>query len=286
MARSQDPVIDFRTEGKGYIRPSKQFSDPEATIAFLGGSTTECFYVKEPLRFPALVIPYMQEAGRRVSTINAGASGSTTQDAINILLNMVALDSPDIVVLMEAVNDAGVLARDPTYSSRMGQVVSLEMQARWFLQQGSSLSSSVAFVRDRLTYLLTADYMRVAIREASAVDTGLVSREVENRYVAQLRFCRGYARARGQTRSMTQPIAAYRNALTPEWARDAQQDRFNQLVRETAAETDAGLIDLAARVAAIPDIQTKPQLYFTMAFTLPIAHRKLKHVSSQTRCCH
>ncbi len=40
---SKDPAwVQFRVDGRGYIRPSHQYDNADMTIAFLGGSTTEC----------------------------------------------------------------------------------------------------------------------------------------------------------------------------------------------------------------------------------------------------
>lgn len=51
----EEPWTTLRTDSRSYVLPSFQFEKPDATIAFLGGSTTLCAAVKEELRFPALV---------------------------------------------------------------------------------------------------------------------------------------------------------------------------------------------------------------------------------------
>ena len=47
------PEVRFRTDDKGYILPSRQFTNPDYTVAFLGGSTTEMSLVAEDKRFSA-----------------------------------------------------------------------------------------------------------------------------------------------------------------------------------------------------------------------------------------
>ena len=73
----EKPQIKFRTDRRSYILPSFQHSDPDATVAFLGGSTTESSVVDEELRFPALVSVMLEADGLNVNTLNAGRSGNT-----------------------------------------------------------------------------------------------------------------------------------------------------------------------------------------------------------------
>src|SRR5688500_9278916 len=46
-------TVRFRTDSRSYILPSDQYRHPQSTVVFLGGSTTACEAVQEPLRFPA-----------------------------------------------------------------------------------------------------------------------------------------------------------------------------------------------------------------------------------------
>ena len=50
----QKPYV-IRVDRQGFIMPSKVHDRPDLTLAFLGGSTTECIYVDENQRFPYLV---------------------------------------------------------------------------------------------------------------------------------------------------------------------------------------------------------------------------------------
>ena len=43
---AQKPYV-LRVDRQGFIMPSKIHDHPDLTIAFLGGSTTECIYVDE-----------------------------------------------------------------------------------------------------------------------------------------------------------------------------------------------------------------------------------------------
>ena len=61
--------VRLRTDARSYILPSFQHSDPDATVAFLGGSTTECVAVAEELRFPALVSQLLIADGLYAGTL-------------------------------------------------------------------------------------------------------------------------------------------------------------------------------------------------------------------------
>jgi lysophospholipase L1-like esterase len=95
------------------------------TIAFLGGSTTACNAVQEDARFPGLVGRLLTEPGISTNGLNAVRSGGTLHDTLNVLLNHVLPDEPDIVVVMHATNDIGVLHHQKSYDSRTGAAVRL-----------------------------------------------------------------------------------------------------------------------------------------------------------------
>ena len=117
----ESPFAQLRTNERSYILPSAQFENPDCTIAFLGGSTTECCAVAEDLRFPALVSTLLTTHGLQVNTLNAGTSGTTLHDSFNSLLNHVIQDEPDIVVVMHACNDIGLLTEKESYALRSDQ---------------------------------------------------------------------------------------------------------------------------------------------------------------------
>ena len=134
----EQPRVRFRTDERSYILPSRRFDRPDATVAFLGGSTTECMVVQEELRYPARVSYLLEKKGLKVNALNAGRSGNTTHDSINVLLNHIIEDKPDVIVLMHATNDIGVLSVAKSYRQRMGQTESFSHPIRFVLQKISS----------------------------------------------------------------------------------------------------------------------------------------------------
>jgi hypothetical protein len=249
--------VRYRTDARSYLLPSARFERPDATIVFLGGSTTECSLVPEPLRFPARVSTLFEERGRRVNTLNAGRAANTTQDAINLLFNHVSEDHPDIAVLMEATNDIGVLKGDGSYRSRMAQIEGGWSTLRWPLQRFSA-------------HLAIAGLLRQAIgmrgQGAPGGDPAFGREEAllpTEGYAAHLRIFVQMARALGAVPVlMTQPVATVRTERTPAWHDPANQARFNDVVREVAREQGATLVDLERRIRAVPGWETPMKIFY------------------------
>lgn len=101
----------LRTDKDGYILPTNARSSTDLKILFLGGSTTECLYVDEDKRFPYLVARMLSTSTSNVASLNGGVSGNNTIDATNLLINKGLASRPKIVVLMENINDLGVLLK-------------------------------------------------------------------------------------------------------------------------------------------------------------------------------
>jgi hypothetical protein len=99
--------------------PSRRHERPDATLVFLGGSSTECMFVDEENRFPYLVgILLEQQTGRKVNSFNGGMSGNNSLHAIDILVNKVMPLQPRVVVFMEDINELSTLLYEGTYWNR------------------------------------------------------------------------------------------------------------------------------------------------------------------------
>lgn len=113
--------LEFKTyrtrfDEDGFLMPSKVFENPDRKIFFLGGSTTYCEYVDEETRFPVLAARLISEkTGLKVNGYNGGMSFNNSLHSINTLINKVIPHSPDVVVMMHAVNDAFTLSVYETY---------------------------------------------------------------------------------------------------------------------------------------------------------------------------
>jgi lysophospholipase L1-like esterase len=256
----EHPQVRFRTDHRGYIRPSIRYEDPDVTIAFLGGSTTECSAVREELRFPSLVAELLAAEGIKANTLNAGRSGNTTQDSLNLLLNHVVLDQPDVVVLMHAVNDVGVTRRAGSYRSRMGGPVGFGPVVRWGLEALSIKLYTAARVRMLANegQRMTPDRWYAARKVDRPVEP--ILRQFRSRIAAFVHLSRDLGI---YPVLMTQLLSPTTNALTPEWSDLEWQDYFNNTIREVADALDVTLIDLAVEVPRRhPDWREPMRLFY------------------------
>jgi lysophospholipase L1-like esterase len=254
------PTVRFRTDERSYIVPSRRFDAPDATVAFLGGSTTECIAVQEELRFPARVSYLLEKKGLKVNALNAGKSGNTTHDSINVLLNHIVRDKPDVVVLMEATNDIGILQLGKVYESRMGTIESFSHTVRYGLQSGSSNFYLIGLIRKLLTVAEQRPNEMIRPERQRREKRPLPNDEYEKR----LRAFVGISRAFGiEPVLMTQPLANIRNALTPDWVDPLNQEVFNYLVRKVGTEEDTVVIDLVRHVIEdIPDWNQPMKIFY------------------------
>ncbi len=99
----------------GYIYPSRIHEQPDITIIFLGGSTTECMFVDEKNRFPYLVGRLLEEEGKKVNSFNSGVAGNHSMHSIDILLNKGLELRPDVAILMQNINDLNILLYETNY---------------------------------------------------------------------------------------------------------------------------------------------------------------------------
>jgi hypothetical protein len=106
----------FRTDSEGFIEPSRRFDDPDLVLAFLGGSTTECYYVDEWNRFPALTGKLLGgKLDKKVNSYNCGRGGNNTLHSINILINKIIPLKPDFVIMSHSISDLITLTYDKSY---------------------------------------------------------------------------------------------------------------------------------------------------------------------------
>ncbi len=243
---TQQPKISFRTNARGYIEPAIRFPAPDLTVAFLGGSTTECTFVDEAMRFPARASVLLEEKGLKVNVLNMGVSGNDTQQSVNNLLNYVVTDQPDIAVLMEAANDIGHLRATGSYAFAMGQPPTLATLGRLLFTRAAAHSSILGLVRHTQKLLDNKRSMDRVGNEELNLNVRQGNPPVEE-FRRRVRAFIGISRAFGIIPVvMTQPSDAFRNELTPAWVNASDQAMFNQAIRDVAAQEGAALIDLVA----------------------------------------
>ena len=105
----------FATDKYGFIKPSIKYDNPDLTILFLGGSTTECVLVDQEFRFPNLTGRLLEITGKKINTLNSGVSGNNSMHSINTLLNKSIPFKPQIAIMMHNINDLNILLYEKTY---------------------------------------------------------------------------------------------------------------------------------------------------------------------------
>lgn len=107
----------IKTDENGFIMgPNSDLEYSDIDIAFLGGSTTECYYIKPEYRFPYLVQEILKSStSKNVRTVNAGVSGSSSVNSNMVLLSKIIDLKPKYVFLMHNVNDLVLLSKTKSY---------------------------------------------------------------------------------------------------------------------------------------------------------------------------
>ena len=249
------PPVRLRVDSRSYALPGSQVAESDTTIAFLGGSTTECSAVEENNRFPQIVGKILSEKKITARILNAAKSGGTLHDSLNILLNHVVYDRPDVLVVMHAVNDVGMLRRSNSYRERSSQELSLRHILRWSLHRTSIMSSLGGLARLAFTSSPAPPATPKQSRKAPLDPSP---------FEIRLRTLVDMAKHFGITPVlMTQPIASFRNSLTPLWLEPEAQEQFNGLVRSVAKDTNTLLIDLVEHLnQAVEDKDTPMAIFY------------------------
>jgi hypothetical protein len=106
----------MRIDNDGFIEPSKKYTNPDMSVVFLGGSTTECRFVDEEHRFPYLAgVLLEQQTGIKINSYNAARGGNNSLHSLDILLNKVFPIQPEIVVMLHNINDLVLLLYESSY---------------------------------------------------------------------------------------------------------------------------------------------------------------------------
>lgn len=233
----------FSVDENGFVYPSKIHEKPDLTLAFLGGSTTECENVEEYLRFPYLAGKLISEqTGKKVNSYNVGKSGNNSIHSVNNLLNKVVPLKPDYVIWMENINDLSTLLYEATFWNHNKTRSNLGC----FTKKTSSLRNhnnewSISPHRSKISdpnhrELVKAEYRKIIqifIANVRAIGAKPILMTQFNRIEKDKNF--------------TVP-----NASDSEFSKSYQSlyREFNQIIREVATQQKVPLIDLAAKIAA------------------------------------
>jgi lysophospholipase L1-like esterase len=108
-------TVRFRTDRDGFIVGGKEAPGP-IDFAFIGGSTTECLYLEEHKRFPAVVARYLVRSdGTPAQTRNAGVSGANSLHSLFTITAKLIPYRPRYVIIMHNINDFSQLSKTGSY---------------------------------------------------------------------------------------------------------------------------------------------------------------------------
>jgi hypothetical protein len=277
MAEGLDSMSSLlTTDRNGFIigPADTAWTDKSVDIIFLGGSTTECVFVDETLRFPYLVSRSMCDGELR--TLNAGFGGSSSFHSLMVLLSKGLPEKPKVAVLMHNANDLIHLTMTGSYhaSPESRAVVSdipvpkplilqpLSQRMKSFLEFGGSIIAPN--LTSRLTLPSYPDEMDEwdGYREGQGRhDMSAIIRAFEGSLSTFVHTCRSHGIV---PVLMTQFSRLYRddefvrsiypseNGIPYDEACD-NYHRFNELVRNIAKRMDVSLIDLAIMVPPTSD---------------------------------
>ena len=265
----------IRVDENGFIMPAKVHEHPDLTLVFLGGSTTEDIYDDENNRFPYLAGHLLEEStGLRVNSYNAAKSGNDSLHSLDVLLNKVVPLKPDLVAMMHNINDLSILLFEKSYWNRNpSRSPLIEKKPDW-RTVGKNLEETFQLARDLVVPNLYAALHRLLHAEGkSQADEFQQVRgqkiEVNQDYLVReftlnLQTFINICRARGITPVLLTMPSRLKDDPDPLIRRLMQRlekqngityrdfkgafDRFNQTIREVAAQNRVLLIDLAQEI--------------------------------------
>jgi len=110
--------VQFNTDSEGFILgPNNTENSHDAIdIVFIGGSTTECYFVEPKNRFPYLVGEVLSEKyNNRFVSVNAGMAGNNTIHSVMIFISKIIKMKPKKVFFLHNVNDLSLLSKTGSY---------------------------------------------------------------------------------------------------------------------------------------------------------------------------
>ncbi len=249
-----EPKRLLRTDEFGLVLGASEASNKaKKTVLFLGGSTTENNEVSEQFRFPYLSMQKLTEISQTpFQGVNAGVRGHTTQDSINLFLNHPApyFENADYVVLMHNINDRLRLTLNKSYKSGVDNAASSslaglgELVTAFFYSSMDwiRVNSNIAYLLDMVVQKYSSSNDKVIVNERVLDQLAPVSAELVEKFRQNYKIFIALVKAKSQVPVlMTQPLGKTSN----------DQARFNEVIRNVAAEEGVMLIDLELEIAKL-----------------------------------
>jgi lysophospholipase L1-like esterase len=256
----------IQTDNLGFIVGPDDVLDAQPDIIFFGGSTTECAFVDDSLRFPYLVQKELKRTLRQDIVVrNGGYGGNHTMHSVVNLMGKGLIQKPKWVVFMHNSNDLSQLSKTGTYWKAPGNRDLLNQNyiassKTWGQRFTEWRNASLGFFIPNIT---KAVYGLKRNSEAGDEWQGMRSAEfiglqaIETQYRQALSTFVGIAKANNiPVVIMTQfnrinlsdkkVRDSYNKVQNPISYEDyvAYYSRFSDIIREVAAQENIPLIDL------------------------------------------
>lgn len=261
-------TYSLSVDSLGFIEPSGDLTARASRLLFLGGSTTEGAFIDPESRFPHVVARLLTDsAGVPSVAFNAGRSGNTSLHSLINLIGKGLPIRPDVVVVMENINDLVRLAYVGTYAGMNSRTEGGQARGSMTIiyreppDARSALGQAVAKVLPGMAFGVRrladrasgtgADEFRGTVDQGITIDTAVIARD----YRAMLRSIVAVARAHGAMPViMTQP-ARFPTRLTDEPALEAFWLRYRKGVDYAAfVAAHSHLNDVARSVALMENV--------------------------------
>lgn len=249
----------FRTDSNGYIMPSKIHSDPDLTIAFLGGSTTECLFVQEENRFPNLSVRLIEkQIHQKINSLNAGVSGMGSMNATNILVNKLLPEKPDYVILMSNINDFSILLYTGAYWNTSNRTLIKEKEQISFLKASKEIAEAIVpntytSIKNLVAPQNTDEWAKYR-NKSKRLDSEKICESYKRSLTAFVTICKNW--------NIKPVLMTQAHRFPAERPKSAQfkltginyldfittYSRMNDIIREIASENNVLLIDLEKKI--------------------------------------
>ena len=103
-------------DSMGFISSKNNSASAKKNIIFIGGSTTECRYVEDSLRFPSLVGENLRARNISINTFNGGVERSHSGHSLNVFMQKIMHHNFDVAIWMHNINDLVHLSYNGSYT--------------------------------------------------------------------------------------------------------------------------------------------------------------------------
>ena len=252
----------LRIDANGFIMPGAPHSNPDVSVVFLGGSTTECLHMDDDHRFPCQSGALIEErTGLAVNSYNGGMAGNHTLHSIDALLNKVLPLEPGVVVMMHNINDFVTLLHHGSYWNNSPTRSVLEIIGSYHAFRAvKNLLIPNLFEKIRSLRQKPPDEFKQVRGKKTVIDPALMA----NQFEASLQIFIEVCRARGITPVLMTQQSRFKEVPDPEveaetrihatrngidYATFRQLHRlFNDSIRAVGAKNGVEVIDLAELV--------------------------------------